>query len=127
MTIKSGQAVTVGHGCHIPTMDHLISADEFGGKEIVNSWLDWTMSLSQLFNHDNNEQLTVIITDLKKHINDDFDASQLLKRLDTVQKLFSADHWQFSLPAAMFRAAILIPVVTFAIWKKFCAQAQNTA
>jgi hypothetical protein len=127
MTIKSGQAVTVGHGCHIPTMDHLISADEFGGKEIVNSWLDWTMSLSQLFNHDDNEQLTVIITDLRKHINDDFDASQLLKRLDTVQKLFSADHWQFSLPAAMFRVAFLIAVVTFAIWKKFCAQAQNTA
>ena len=108
-------------------MDHLISADEFGGKEIVNSWLDWTMSLSQLFNHDDNEQLTAIITDLRKHINDDFDASQLLKRLDTVQKLFSPDHWQFSLPAAMFRAAILIPVVTFAIWKKCCAQAQNTA
>jgi len=92
---KSGQAVMVGHGCHILTMDHLISADESEEREIVNSWLDWTMSLSQLFNYDDNEQLTAMITDLRKHINGNFDASQLLKRLDTVQKLFSADHWQF--------------------------------
>jgi hypothetical protein len=85
------------------------------------------MSLSQLFNHDDNEQLTAMIMDLRKHINGDFDANQLLKRLDTVQKPFSADHWQFSSPAAMFEAAILIAVVTFAIWKKCCAQAPNTA
>jgi hypothetical protein len=85
------------------------------------------MSLSQLFNHDDNDQLTAMIQDLRKHINGDFDASQLLKRLDTVQKPFSADHWRFSSPAAMLGAAILIAVVTFAIWKKCCAQAQNTA
>jgi hypothetical protein len=108
-------------------MDHLISADELEDKEIVNSWLDWTMSLSQLFNHDDNDQLTAMITDIRKHINGDFDSSQLLRRLDTVQKPFSADHWQFSSPAAMFGVAILIAVVTFAIWKKCCAQAQNTA
>jgi hypothetical protein len=82
-------------------MDHLISADESEDMEIVNSWLDWTMSLSQLFNHNDNEQLTAMITDIRKHINDNFDASQLLKYLDTVQKPFSADHWQFSSPAAM--------------------------
>jgi hypothetical protein len=74
-------------------MDHLISADESEEKEFINSWLDWTMSLSQLFNHDNNEQLNAMIMDLRKHINGDFDARQLLKRLDTVQKPFSADHW----------------------------------
>jgi hypothetical protein len=84
-------------------------------------------SLSQLFNHNDNEQLTAMIIDLRKHINGDFDASQLLKRLDTVQKPFSAHHWQFSLPVAMFRVAILIAVVSFAIWKKCCAQAPNTA
>ncbi len=127
MTIKSGQAITVKPGCHIPTMDHLITADESEEMEIVNSWLDWTMSLSQLFNHDDYDQLTAMITDLRKHVNGDFDASQLLKRLDTVQKPFSADHWQFSSPAVMFGAAILIAVVTFAIWKKCCAQAQVTA
>ena len=85
------------------------------------------MSLSQLFNHDDYDQLTAMITDLRKHVNGDFDASQLLKLLDSVQKPFSADHWRFSSPAAMFGAAILIAVVTFAIWRKCCAQAQVTA
>jgi len=65
--------------------------------------------------------------DLRKHINGNFDASQLLKCLDRVKKPFFADHWQFSLPAAMFGAAILIAVVSFAVWKKCCAQASNTA
>jgi hypothetical protein len=95
--------------------------------EIVNYWLDWTMSLSQLFNHDDYDQRTAMITDLRKHVNGDFNASQLLKRLNTVQKPFSADHWRFSSPAVMFGAAILIAVVTFAIGKKCCAQAQVTA
>jgi len=127
MTIKSRQTATVTQGCHIPMIDHLISADESEEKEIINSWLNWTMSLSQLFNHEDNEQLTAMIMDLRKHINGDFDASRLLKRLDTVQKPFSADHWHFSLPAAMFGAAILIAVVPFVIWKKYCAQAHSTA
>ena len=95
--------------------------------ENVNYWLDWTMSLSQLFNHDDYDQRTAMITDLRKHVNGDFNASQLLKRLNTVQKPFSADHWRFSSPAVMFGAAILIAVVTFAIGKKCCAQAQVTA
>jgi hypothetical protein len=51
MMIKSGQTVTVTQGCHIATIDYLISAEESEEKAIVNSWLDWTMSLSQLFNH----------------------------------------------------------------------------
>jgi len=127
LMIKSRQSVTVSHGCHIPTMDHLISADESEEMEIVNSWLNWTMSLSQLFNHNVNEQLKAMIVDLRKHINGNFDASQLLKCLDRVKKPFFADHWQFSLPAAMFGAAILIAVVSFAVWKKCCAQASNTA
>jgi hypothetical protein len=126
LTIKSGKSVTVKAGCHIPTMDHLISANESEDMEIVNSWLDWTMSLSQFFNHNDNQQLTAMITDLRQHINGDFDASQLLKRLDTVQKPFSADYWQFSLPAAMIRVAILIAVVSIAVWKKCCAQTSNT-
>ncbi len=85
------------------------------------------MSLLQLFNHEDNEQLTAMIMDLRKHINGDFDASRLLKRLDTVQKPFSADQRHFSLPAAMFGAAILIAVVPFVIWKKCCVQAHSTA
>jgi hypothetical protein len=64
LMIKSGQSVTVKPGCHIPTMDHLITVDESEDMEIVTSWLDWTMTLSQLFNHHNNEQLTALITDI---------------------------------------------------------------
>jgi hypothetical protein len=62
LTIKSGQSVTVKPGCNIPTIDHLISAEESENMEIVNSWLDWTVSLSQLFNHNDNKQLTAMIT-----------------------------------------------------------------
>ena len=68
-----------------------------------------------------------MITDFRKHVNGDFDASQLLNRLNTVQKPFSTDHWRFSSPAVMFGADILIAVVTFVIGKKCCAQAQVTA
>ncbi len=85
------------------------------------------MSLPQLFNQDDNAQLTAMITDIRKHINGDFDACQLLKQLDNVQKPFSVDHWQFSSPAAMLGVALLIAVVLFAVWKKCCAQARHTA
>jgi hypothetical protein len=72
-------------------------------------------------------RIMIIIMDLRKHINGNFDTSQLLIRLDKVQKPFSADHWHFSSPAAMFGVAILIAVVSFVIWKKCCAQAPSTA
>jgi hypothetical protein len=127
LTIKLGQSVTVKPGCHIPTVDHLITADKSEDMEIVTSWLDWTMTLSQLFNHHDNEQLTPMITDIRQHINGDFDASRLLQRLDSVQKPFLADHWQFVLPAAMIRVALLIAVVLIAVWKKCCAQPLNAA
>ena len=65
-----------------------------------------------------------MITDFRKHVNGNFDASQLLNRF---QKPFSTDHWRFSSPAVMFGAAILIAVVTFVIGKKCCAQARVTA
>jgi hypothetical protein len=127
LTIKLGQSITVKARCNIPTMDHLISADNSEDMEIVNSWLNWTMSVSQIFKYDDNAQLTVMFRDIRKHINGDFDASLLLVQLENVQKPFSADHWQFSSLAAMIGVAILIAVVSFAIWKKCCAQAQQSA
>ncbi len=63
ITIKSGQSVTVTPGCHIPTMDHLITTDETEDMEIITSWLDCMMTLSQLFNHHDSKELTAIITD----------------------------------------------------------------
>jgi len=119
LTIKSGQTVTVKQGCNIPTMDHLISADDSEDHQILNSWLDWTMSLAQLFNHDNNEHLTAMINDLRKSIHGDFDASHLLRRLETVQKPFSADHWRFTSPAVMLGTVIILAVVAIFVWKFF--------
>jgi hypothetical protein len=114
-------------GCNIPTMDHVISADDSEETQILNSWLDWTMSLPELFNHEDAVQLTAMIKDIRKHINADFEASQLLKQLDNVQKPFSADHWRFSSPAVMLGLALLLAVIAAVIWKKCCAQTPSTA
>jgi len=127
LTIKSGQQIQVAPGCNVPTMDHLISADDSEETDILNSWLDWTMSLPELFNHEDTVQLTAMIKDIRKHVTGDFDASHLLKQLDHVQKPFSADHWRFSSPAVMLGAALLLAVVAVVIWKKCCAQPLQTA
>jgi len=108
-------------------MDHLISADDSEETDILNSWLDWTMSLPELFNHEDTVQLTAMIKDIRKHITGDFDASHLLKQLDNVQKPFSADHWRFSSPAVMLGTALLLAVIAAVIWKKCCAQTSQTA
>jgi hypothetical protein len=97
-------------------MDHLISADDSEEHQILNPWLDWTMTLSQLFNHEENEHYTVMIMDFRKTILGDFDASQLLTHLETVQQPFSADHWQFTSPAVMLGTAIILAVMSFLIW-----------
>jgi hypothetical protein len=103
-------------------MEHIITADETEDVEIITSWLDWTMTLSHLFNHHNNEKLMPMITDIRHHTNGDFDSCHLLQKLDSQQKPFSAEHWHLSLPAAMIRVALIIAVISFAIWKKCCAQ-----
>jgi hypothetical protein len=108
-------------------MNHVISADDSEEMQILNSWLDWTMSLPELFNHEDAVQLTAMIKDIRKHINGDFDASQLLTQLDNVQKPFSADHWRFSSPAVMLGLALLLAVIAAVIWKKCCAQTPSTA
>jgi hypothetical protein len=127
ITIISGQQIKITAGCNIPTMDHLISADDSEETDILNSWLDWTMSLPELFNHEDTVQLTAMIKDIRKHITGNFDASHLLKQLDNVQKPFSADHWRFSSPAVMLGTALLLAVVAAVIWKKCCAQMSQTA
>jgi len=127
LTIKSGQQIKIAPGCNIPTMDHLISADDSEETAILNSWLDWTMSLPELFNHEDTVQLTAMIKDIRKHITGDFDASHLLKLLDNVQKPFSADHWRFSSPAVMLGTTLLLAVIAAVIWKKCCAQTSQAA
>jgi hypothetical protein len=67
-----------------------------------------------------------MITDIRHHVNGDFDASRFLQKLDSKQKPFLSDHWQFSSPGAMIRVAFLKAVVSFAAWKKCCAQPSTT-
>ncbi len=127
ITIKSGQSVTITLGCHIQTMDHVITADRTEDVEIVTSWLDWTMTLSQLFNHHDSKELTAISQDIRHHVNGNFDASLLLQKLDSKQNSFLADHWQFFSPVAMIGVALLIAVLSFVAWRKCCAQPSPTA
>jgi hypothetical protein len=112
LMIKSGQSIAVTPGRHIPTMDHIITADEIEQVKIVTSWLYWIITLSQLFNHHDRKELTAKINDIRHQITKDFDASCLLQILDSVQKPFLADHWLFSLPAAMIRKDIIITVIS---------------
>jgi hypothetical protein len=56
-----------------------------------------------------------MIKDIRKHINGNFNASQLLKQLENVQKPFSADNWQISSPVVMLGLALLLAVVATVI------------
>jgi hypothetical protein len=74
--------VTVQPGCHILTMDHLIMADELEELEVHSTWLDWTMSLSQLFDHNDAEQITSTVHKIRVTMTGSLDASELLQQLD---------------------------------------------
>jgi hypothetical protein len=75
LTISSGQTITVQQGCHVPTMDHVITADDSEDMENHSTWLNWTMTLSQLFDHKDSEQITKVINELRDKITGEFDAS----------------------------------------------------
>jgi hypothetical protein len=85
------QIRTISH-CHtrMPHTYHgyLIRADKTEDMEIITSWLDWTMTLSQLFNHHDSEELAAMIADIRHHVNGDFDASRLLQILDSKKTIF---------------------------------------
>jgi len=71
------------------------------------------MTLAQLFDHEDTEQLLELVNQIRSTVSGTFDKSELLQRLDTVNKPFRADHWLFSLPAAMIGIVCLIALVTF--------------
>jgi len=68
VTILSGQAVTVQPGCHIQTMDHIITAEDSDDFEIRTTWLDWTMTLAQLFDHEDTEQLLQLVNQIRSTV-----------------------------------------------------------
>jgi hypothetical protein len=122
VTISSGQTLSVQPGCHIQTMDHIITAEESDDFKIYSTWLDWTMTLAQLFNHEDTEQLLQLVNQIRSTISGTFDASELLQRLDSLNKPFQADHWLFSLPAAMIGVVCLIALASFVIYSKCCSK-----
>jgi hypothetical protein len=103
-------------------MDHLITADETDTIEVHSAWLDWTMTLSQLFDHDDAEQITKIATEIRDTNTGAFDASELLQRLEHLDEPFQSKHWIFSSPLIMFCFLAIGILLTFCIWKKFCTK-----
>jgi hypothetical protein len=53
--------------------------------------------LSQLFDHNDPEQITQIVFKMKTTMPSKFDASELLQQLDQLDKPFQSAHWLFSL------------------------------
>jgi hypothetical protein len=88
VTISLGQTLSVQPGCHIPTMDHIIMAEESDHYEIRSTWLVWTMTLAQLFDHEDMEQLLQLVYQIRSTVSGTFDASELLQRLHTLNKPF---------------------------------------
>ncbi len=122
LTISSGQAITVQLGCHNQTMDHIVTADDSSDMEIHFTWLDWTMTLSQLFDHLYSEQINAIIKENRSKIAGEFDANKLLQQLDELKQPFKSDHWLYSSPAAMIGINLILSFVSFTIWKNCCAK-----
>jgi hypothetical protein len=86
-------------------MDHLITADETEEMQVHFTWLDWTMTLSQLFDHNDAEQLTQAVTKIRDTITGSFDASELLQNLD---EQFQSKPWIFSSPLILFLVIALV-------------------
>jgi hypothetical protein len=113
LTISSGQAVTVQSGCHIPNMVHFIMADETEEMQVHSTWLDWTMTLSQLFDHTHTEQITNAVHKIRHTMTGSFDASELLQNLDKLNEPFQSKHWIFSSPATIFGLFAIITLLCF--------------
>jgi hypothetical protein len=101
-------------------MDHLITADESEDMKVHSTWLDWTMTLLQLFDRTDTEQITNAVDKIRHTMTDSFDASELWQHLDKIIEPFKSSHWAFSSLAAMIGVALLISLLTFTIWKKCC-------
>jgi hypothetical protein len=123
--IRSGQAVMVQSGCHIPTMDLFLTADKSEDMEVHSTWLDWTVTLSQLFDHTDTEQITNAVHKIRTTMTGSFDASELLQQLEKLNQPFQSNHWVISSPAAMIGFDLIISLLSFAIWKKCCTKSDK--
>ncbi len=124
--ISPGQSITVQPGCHIQTMDHIITTEDSDNFEIRSIWLDWTMTLAQLFDHEDTEQLLQLVNQIRSTVSRTFDASELLQLLDSLNKPFQSNHWLFSSPAAMIGTVCIIALISFGIYSKCCSKSPPT-
>jgi hypothetical protein len=103
-------------------MVHFIMADETEEMQVHSTWLDWTMSLSQLFDHNDAEQIAKAVHQIRDTTTGSFDASELLQNLDKLNEPFQSKHWIFSSPATIFGLFAIITLLSFLIWKKCCTK-----
>jgi hypothetical protein len=103
-------------------MDHLITADETEEMQVHSTWLDWTLSLLQFFDHNDAEQIASAVHQIRDTTTGSFDASELLQNLDKLNEPLQSKHWIFSSPATMFGLFVLIILLSFLVWKKCCTK-----
>jgi hypothetical protein len=97
--ISSGQTIRINPSCFIRTMDHIITADDSEEIEVHSKWLDWTLTLGQLFQQPEREMITTAINKLQTKISRKFNAEILLHELETMTKEakeIPVNHWTFT-------------------------------
>ena len=118
--ISSGKTIRISPGCHVRTMDHLITADDNEETEIHSKWLDWTWTIGQLFQQPENEKVTKAIEQLRQRISGKFDADTLINELQQMtleSKSEQFNHWDFSIPGAMIGGAIITLLLLCCCWR----------
>ncbi len=65
MHIQSGNTVKIKPGCYVPTMDHVISADESETIEVKIKAMDWAREITELFHHENKEAIHQAVKGLR--------------------------------------------------------------
>ena len=84
------------------------------------------MTLAQLFDHEDTEQLMQLVKQIRSTISGTFDACELLQQLDSLNQPFQSRHWLFSSPAAMIGTVLVIALVSFGIYTKCCPKSPPT-
>ncbi len=84
------------------------------------------MTLAQLFDHEDTEQLMQLVKQIRSTISGTFDACELLQQLDSLNQPFQSRHWLFSSPAAMIRTVLVIALVSFSVYTKCCPTSPPT-
>jgi hypothetical protein len=97
--IQSGDTISIKPGCYVPTMDHMISADQSETMEVKIKTMDWAGKITDLFHYGNKEVIHQAVQGLQTQSNGEFDATTLLDQLDQLRT--PEAHWTFTSPAAM--------------------------